>query len=309
MGSAAKVANGKAVYMLSNQASNSVIAVPIAEDGSLDEAGVSSINTGGSGANGVDGSTNQPAVPDALFSQSALAVAGNNLFAVNAGSNSVSMFAIDAGDPTKLTMVGTPAVKGDPTKNNTGFLASFPVNAAGQCQAASVDAEGAQTSPDGTAVLFGSSPIPGSSDLFVTDASFGAAVLSPQQAAGSSPQAPAAFEVAGKGAIDNQMATCWAAISPATNTAFVTDVGVNHLVEMSLDDASIQEQVDLSANGDPGLIDLKAAGNMIYALSPGNGTTNAAVTVVDANSKMQVQHLDMKSLGLDGNAMGMAVLE
>ena len=200
-------------------------------------------------------------------------------------------------------------VKGDPTKNNTGFLASFPVNAAGQCQAASVDAEGAQTSPDGTAVLFGSSPIPGSSDLFVTDASFGAAVLSPQQAAGSSPQAPAAFEVAGKGAIDNQMATCWAAISPATNTAFVTDVGVNHLVEMSLDDASIQEQVDLSANGDPGLIDLKAAGNMIYALSPGNGTTNAAVTVVDANSKMQVQHLDMKSLGLDGNAMGMAVLE
>ena len=77
MGSAAKVANGKAVYMLSNQASNSVIAVPIAEDGSIDEAGASSINTGGSGANGVDGSTNQPAVPDALFSQSALAVAGN----------------------------------------------------------------------------------------------------------------------------------------------------------------------------------------------------------------------------------------
>ena len=200
-------------------------------------------------------------------------------------------------------------VKGDPTKNNTGFLASFPVNAAGQCQAASVSAQGDQSSPDGTAVLFGSAPIPGSSNLFVTDASFGAAVLSTQQAAGGASQASGAAEVVGKGTIDGQKATCWATISPATNTAFVTDVGVNHLVEMSVKDASIQSQTDLSANGDPGLIDLKAAGNMIYALSPGNGTTNAAVTVMDAKSKQQVQHLDMAALGLDGNTMGMAVLE
>lgn len=202
-------------------------------------------------------------------------------------------------------------VKGDPTKNNTGFLASFAVNAAGNCQAASVGAEGTQSSPNGTAVLFGSSPIAGSSDLFVTDASFGAAVLSTQQAAagGSAQASGAAAEVVGKGAIDNQKATCWVAISPATNTAFVTDVGVNHVVEMSLKDASILGETDLSANGDPGLIDLKAAGNMVYALSPGNGTTNAAVTVMDANSKQQVQHLDMKALGLDANSQGMAVLE
>lgn len=200
-------------------------------------------------------------------------------------------------------------VKGDPTKNNTGFLASFPVTAAGQGQAASVGADMAQTSPNGTAVLFGSSPIAGSSDLFVTDASFGGAVLSVQQAAaGGSAQASGAAEVVGKGVVGNQKATCWVAISPATKTAFVTDVGVNHLVEMSLKDASIQGQVDLSANGDPGLIDLKAAGSMIYALSPGNGTTNAAVTVVGAQSKQQVQHLDMSSLGLDKNAQGMAVL-
>ncbi|KAH8747295.1 hypothetical protein F5883DRAFT_721336 [Diaporthe sp. PMI_573] len=389
-GGAAKVANGKAVYMLSNQASNAVVAVPIAQDGTLDEAGGSSTNTGGSGAAGIDGSTNAPSNPDALFSQSALTVAGNNLFAVNAGSNTLSMFAIDAQYPTKLTMVGQPAqlpgefpvtvgasakhnvacvgmtgstagiscasfdakqglgamddlrpfdlgqstppvgptntvsqvffsddqatmfatVKGDPTKNNTGFLASFPVNAAGGCQAASVGAQGQQTSPEGTAVLFGSAAIPGSSDLFVTDASFGGAVLSMQQAAaGGSSQASGAAQVVGKGVVDGQKATCWAAISPATNTAFVTDVGVNHLVEMSLKDASIQSQTDLSANGDPGLIDLKAAGNMVYALSPGNGTTNAAVTVMDATSKKQVQHLDMQALGLDGNAMGMAVLE
>lgn len=75
-GGAAKVANGKAVYMLSNQASNAVVAVPIAQDGTLDEAGGSSTNTGGAGAAGIDGSTNAPSNPDALFSQSALTVAG-----------------------------------------------------------------------------------------------------------------------------------------------------------------------------------------------------------------------------------------
>jgi hypothetical protein len=313
------------------------------------------------------------------------------LFAVNAGSNTLSMFAIDAQDPTKLTMVGQPAklpgefpvtvgasakhnlacvgmtgatagiscaafdakqglgamdnlrainlgqttppvgptntvsqvffsddqatmfatVKGDPTKNNTGFLASFPVNAAGG-QAASVAAKGDQQSPEGTAVLFGSSAIPGSADLFVTDASFGAAVLGQQQqaaAGGKGKQAAAgAVQVVGKGVVDGQKATCWATISPATNTAFVTDVGNNRLVEMSIKDASIKNEIDLSANGDPGLIDLKAAGNMVYALSPGNGTTNAAVTVLDAKAKKQVQHVDMKALGLDGNAMGVAVL-
>lgn len=221
-------------------------------------------------------------------------------------TNTVSHVFFSDDQSTMLT-----TVKGDPTKNNTGFLASFAVNAAGGCQAASVATEGTQSSPAGTAVLFGSSPIAGSSDLFVTDASFGAAVLSTQQAAagGSAQGSGAAAEVVGQGKIDNQKATCWVAISPATNTAFVTDVGVNHMVEMSLKDASVLGETDLSANGDPGLIDLKAAGNMIYALSPGNGTTNAAVTVMDANSKTQVQHLDMASLGLDKNAQGMAVLE
>lgn len=76
-GGAAKITNGKAVYMMTNLAPNSVVAVPIAQDGTLDEAGGSKTNTGGSGATGMDGSTNAPSNPDALFSQSALTVAGN----------------------------------------------------------------------------------------------------------------------------------------------------------------------------------------------------------------------------------------
>lgn len=107
------------------------------------------------------------------------------------------------------------------------------------------------------------------------------------------------------------------AISPATNTAFVTDVGVNRLVEMSLKDASIKNVIDLAANGDPGLIDLRATGNLIYALSPGNliyalspgnGTTPAVVTVVDAVTKKQVQHFHFSVNQYGKNAQGMALL-
>ena len=191
-------------------------------------------------------------------------------------------------------------VKGDPTKNNTGFLAAFNVEQ-GKGGAACIQQQGTLSSPNGTAVLFGSSAIPGSSNLVVTDASFGAAILSIDQDDKGS--------VKGKGVISGQKATCWVAVSPATNSAFVSDVANNRLVQVSLDDASIQNEIDLSANGDPGLIDLRAAGDFVYALSPGNGTTSPAITVVNALSKKQVQHLQLQSMGIDANAQGMAVLD
>ena len=301
------------------------------------------------------------------------------IFAVNAGSNTVSMLKIHNSDPTKLTMVGKPVaipgefpntvaaslknkmvcvgasgakagvscasfsstglgemdtlrvfelnqstppvgptntvsqvffsdnesmlfstVKGDPTKNNTGFLAAFPITQACRTSAASADQKGVRSSPEGTAVLFGSSTIPGSSDLFVTDASFGGAVLSIDYKTSLA-------TTKGKATVDGQKATCWATVSSVTKTAFVTDVGSNRIVEMSLADASIQNVIDLNANGDPGLIDLKAAGNFIYALSPGNGSTASAVTVVDATTKLQVQHFPVNNQTVDRNAMGMAV--
>jgi DNA-binding beta-propeller fold protein YncE len=106
--------------------------------------------------------------------------------------------------------------------------------------------------------------IPGSNNLFVTDASFGGAVLDIKGNVAT---------VKGKGVNDGQKATCWVAISTATKTAFVADVASHRLVEMSTTDATILGQIDLGANGDPGLVDLTAAGKFVYALSPGNGTT------------------------------------
>lgn len=217
--------------------------------------------------------------------------------------NTVSQVFFSADESTVFT-----TVKGDPATNKTGFLAAFPVAGSqprSDCDAGAfvVASEGVRSSPAGTGALFGSSTIAGSEDLFVTDATFGAVVLS-----NAGQKSVSTFALQGKGVIDGQSATCWATISPATNTAFVTDVGVNRLIEMSSKDASIKNVMDLAANGDPGLIDLRAAGHLVYALSPGNGTTPAAVTVVDAVTKKQVQHFQFSGDQFGKNAQGMALL-
>ncbi|KXH68255.1 hypothetical protein CSAL01_12212 [Colletotrichum salicis] len=373
VGCKANSQTGKAIYITTNDQANSVVAIPISGNGMLSKGAV--FPTGGSGSNVVNGTSKQPAAPDALASQSALTIAGNNLFVVNAGSNTVTMFAIDPSDPTKLTMIGQPVavpgqfpntiaasmkhnvicvgcsgaqsgvscatfskdglecmdslrpvglsqttppagptntisqvffsndqgtlfttVKGDPSQNKTGFLGAYKVSSKG-----SVEHNGVQSSPNGTAVLFGSSTIPKSNNLFVTDPSFGGAVLSVDAKSN-------AASVKGMGVISGQKATCWAAVSSATGSAFVADVGTNRLIEMSLSDASIKSILDLSPNGDPGLTDLMAAGQFVYALSPGNGTTQSAITVVDAVAKKQVQHFVVGQLGVGRNAQGMAAM-
>lgn len=196
-------------------------------------------------------------------------------------------------------------VKGDPAVNTTGFFSVFPVEGQPCGPGTNLAAQDIRSSPSGTAVLFGSANIAGTSNVFVTDASFGGAVLSVDPTSGMA-------SLVGKAEIPGQMATCWATISPATGTAFVTDVLVNHIVEMSLTNASIVSTLDLSANGDPGLIDLKAAGNFMYALAPGNGTTPAAVTAVDVSggpgSAKIIQHFRLDGMGVDKNAQGMVVL-
>ncbi|KFY30127.1 hypothetical protein V493_02130 [Pseudogymnoascus sp. VKM F-4281 (FW-2241)] len=377
------VAVGKAIYFLTNDQANGVVAIPIGADGTLSQGTVT--GTGGCGSVALN-SDNQPATPDALVSQSALTLVGDHIFAVNAGSNTLSMLAISASDPTQLALVGeqvaipgefpntvaasvknnlvcvgttgaqagiscsrfsekglgpmdklrpfeldqtTPpvgptntvsqtffsadesllftTVKGDPPINKTGFLSAFAVE---QLQAAdgatvmTLAGVDTRSTPEGTAVLFGSQVIPGTSNIFVTDAAFGAAILSVDPVTGE------ATTIA-KVEVDGQVATCWVAISPATGTAFVTDTGLNRLVEMNIQDASILSELDLSPNGDPGLIDLRAAGNFVYALSPGNGTTEAAVTVIDVSggsgSATMIQHFGLNCLA-GQNAQGMAVL-
>ncbi|KIH87985.1 hypothetical protein SPBR_05019 [Sporothrix brasiliensis 5110] len=373
--------NGKAVYVTSNTEHNSVVAIPIARNGSLLVNYATSTATGGRGGNGIN-PRGMPAGPDALFGQGSITIAGDYLFAVNAGSNTVTMLAIDKHDPTKVTVVGEPAelpgefpttvgasdkfnlvcvgltgakagvscasyswyglgpfdelrpfdlhqttpphgptntvshvffsgdqetvfttVKGDPAVNNTGFLAAYPVeHIHSSCYATpSVSHKGVISSPEGTAVLFGSTPIPDTTNLFATDASFGAVILGIEDYEASTLY---------KTVIPGQDATCWVAICPATHTAFVTDIRMNRLVEMSLANAEIiGEPIDLTTfSNDPGLTEIRSGGSFVYALSPGNGTTEAWITVLNALTKKPVQHALLTPLGLDRNAMGMAIL-
>lgn len=316
-----------------------------------------------------------------------------SLFTVNAGSNTVSMFAVDKVDPTKLSMLGKPVsvpgefpntiaasaknkmvcvgmtgsvagiscapfdakngmgdmdglrkfdigqstppvgptntvsqlfwsndektlfstTKGDPPTNKTGFFSAFAAAESGNgCSQKSKNKGGSVSNQEtrsvvnGTAVLFGSLPIPKSSNVFATDASFGGAILSVDQ---KNNQA----SLAASQPIDGQKATCWVTISPATKSAFVTDVATPRLVEMSLDDASILGQIDLTSTGAKGVIDLKAVGNLVYALAPGSGNSSTQVLVVDvkggSKSAKVVQSFDVSSLGVGASAQGMAILE
>jgi hypothetical protein len=113
-----------------------------------------------------------------------------------------------------------------------------------------------------------------SNNIFVTDASFGAATLALSSTNIATVQASTK--------IADQAATCWATISGVTGTGFVTDVAVNHLVEVDTGSGALIKELNLT-NGNPGMIDLEAAGNFIYALSPGNATVSPAVTVFDVS--------------------------
>lgn len=363
----------KAIYFLTNEDSNSVVAIPISPDGKL--SGGATIATGGKGGSIVN-ATGGAVGPDALSSQSALTVVDDFLFAVNAGSNTLSMMRISETNPTDLCLVGEPitlpgqfpvtvaassknslvcvgttgaqagiscasysskglgdmsplttfnlnqttppsgpfndvaqtffsedetrlitTVKGDPTSNNTGFVSVLPI----ENFYAYPGAHDTKSSPNGTAVLFGSTVLPETSTIFVTDPSFGAAVLQVN---------PFTNEVSlvSKQTIEGQKATCWAAYSEWRGSVFVTDAAVNRLVEMSAVDAHIISTINLT-NGDPGLIDLEISGRYVYALSPGNGTTASAITVVDSFVGKQIQHFLVNNLGAGIRSQGMATLQ
>lgn len=61
--------------MIANDATNAVVALPIAANGTLSMGSLTP--TMGNGSNSIDSSINKPAAPDALVSQSSVAISGN----------------------------------------------------------------------------------------------------------------------------------------------------------------------------------------------------------------------------------------
>ncbi|KAK1837093.1 3-carboxymuconate cyclase [Podospora conica] len=103
-----RLRNARALYFLTNNEDNAVIAAELGPDGLLTGRASSSL-TGGLGGSGIDAATNQPAAPDSLFSQSALTVLDDLLLLVNPGSNTLTSFHIPrTGSPLTLTPLQTP---------------------------------------------------------------------------------------------------------------------------------------------------------------------------------------------------------
>ena len=192
-------------------------------------------------------------------------------------------------DSTSLITI----VKGNGTMPDTGFVAVYPV------QNGVPSTMPQRSVPTDTAVMFGSTNIPGTDNILVSDAAFGFVIL-----AQSDLSTPLAITN-----ITDQKATCWATVSTLTGTGFVDDVLVSHLVELDLTTGAIVSDIESGNNGQ-GMIDLMAAGQHIYALSPGNGTVNGAVTVFDVSggrgSVKPIQNLEIP--GITRFAEGMATL-
>ncbi|KAK0301663.1 hypothetical protein LTR82_018182 [Friedmanniomyces endolithicus] len=107
---------GSAAYFLENDpAGNNIVSLEIASDGSLSNP--TRIPTGGYGSSQVNAS-GFPNAADTLGSQGSVTVVDDWIFAVNAGSNTVSMFSIAPEDPRHPQLVGKPV----------GTLGQFPIS-------------------------------------------------------------------------------------------------------------------------------------------------------------------------------------
>jgi hypothetical protein len=201
--------------------------------------------------------------------------------------NGIAQVLFNADSSSLITIV-----KGNGSMPDTGYVAVYPV-VGGQVSSSAI-----KTAPADTAVMFGSALIPGTDNMLVTDATFGAVVLSLSDL--STP-----LSVTN---ITDQKATCWATVSTFTGTGFVDDVVVSHLVEIDLTTGAIVNTVPCGNNGQ-GMIDMIATGERIYALSPGNGTVDCAVTVFDISggpgSAKSIQNLEIPGLGRFAEGMAL----
>ncbi|KAL4882965.1 hypothetical protein BJY04DRAFT_216684 [Aspergillus karnatakaensis] len=382
----------KVIHILRNTAENAIISLPISGDGTLGKGHFTL--TAGQGGTALNG-PGQPSGPDALFSQAPLAIAGDLIFALNPGSNTLSILKPNSDDPTSLTLFNDPVsvpgsfpntvaaspkhslvcvgttgtkagiscapfndhgliapfdalrpynlnqttppvgppntvsqaffsddesrlyvtVKGIPNTDNNGFLSVFPVLNGGEgCRANKTDPESSgkarlgrhdtRSSFASAPLLFGAAVIPSnqhseSDRVLVTDPTLGAVILD------VNPDTNVATLTTPIN-ITNQQATCWAAYSSQRNSVFVTDVLVNNLVELDAKNGTVIANT-LLPNSNPGYIDLAVAGRFVYALSPGNGTTEAAVVVFDPVDGKQVQEVGIGAYGGDRNAVGVVV--
>ncbi|KAK4162018.1 hypothetical protein QBC43DRAFT_322701 [Cladorrhinum sp. PSN259] len=191
-------------------------------------------------------------------------------------------------------------VKGDPRSNKQGWFSSYDIRR--NASATWLSEQEIRSKPSGTREMSGCVLIPGSRDMLVADSSFGVAVL------GLNDKSEASMK--SKVDIKDQERMSHVALKSGSKTAWLSDASRNKVIEVSYekqDKVEVTAEVDLQATGDLGFTDLKAGGDFLYALSPGDGKTDCGITVVNSKDKKLVQRAGLSGVGANRSSMGMAV--
>lgn len=155
-------------------------------------------------------------------------------------------------------------VKGNGTEF-TGYAATFPVSN-GQ-----VGTSATYGTPPGSKALFGTGTIPGQPNIvLVSDAGLGAVVIDITDLTATPLQT---ITVAG------QAASCWAEVS-STGRGFITDAGVNRLVEVDWQTGAIVKEY-YPPTTFAGMTDFRIADDYIWVLSASNGSYATSISTFD----------------------------
>ena len=147
------------------------------------------------------------------------------------------------------------AVKGNPATGAAGFIATYKVRGS---RLMATLGPATRTVPQGSALPFSLTPVPGSRTVLYTDPASGYGLAS--FASDGSLSASAIYPVPG------QRANCWSQYSPATGSFFLSDPGARLISEVTVGGGG-SALVRQSAAFGP--LDFAIAGRFLYALSPG----------------------------------------
>jgi hypothetical protein len=195
------------------------------------------------------------------------------------------------------------SVKGNPN-GTPGFIANFGIVGYSPF---TLSSQAVKSTPNKGVLPFSMTLVRHSNDVvFNTDAAFGVSVSK----FGSNGAITSSSSVA----IANQTATCWSSTSPRTGSYYVSDVGNQHLTELSVDPSgpSVSLVATHILNGVGGLIDQNVAstsvGDFLYVLDPAAGAINV-LKLVGVGDAQPIQAFNVKTSvsDLPISVQGMAV--
>lgn len=172
------------------------------------------------------------------------------------------------------------------------FISVFPLSKDGAVSRTQI-----ANYPKDVQFLYGSQFIPGTDTIFATDLAH-AAIIDTDSFSSAVTQYYTT--------IPNNTCSCWTAYSKKTGTGFVSDPVNPRIAEVDLNENKLIAQPLAS----PGMLDIAAAGNYVYALSIGDFVSvPPQITVFDVSGGRGTIHSVQKfsPAGISGHSQGLAL--